>query len=206
MSRNIQTPGPSEQLTTRFGVKGAIALRVDEVVVPISVIIPPPRRPAIGSVLSTSGGGFASECSLTAVTPPNGTTLNLHEFLVHVTKIHVSLLNLLADRVVVVRPTSGISGFTNVTTKAFKEARLGATPPSVLGFKNTAAATVGTELDSREVVPGVPNTFTIDYADAPFILGASPALGGTNSIVVRTDTVTQAIRVVFEWSEAPLPI
>lgn len=195
MSRDIQTPGPSEQLEARYGVKGAIALRLDEVVIPVEVIRAPALRPAVGRVTSGGVSTFQSECAITAVNP-----VSRAPRLIEVTKLHVSLINT-AGRFFLRRPSAGIAGFSNVTTKGWKNFGEGISPTAVIAFKNSAAVTAGVDLMFFWLA-AINVTHTVDLLDSPIILG----LNGFNDLIVRPDGLNLGIRVVFEWREPAVPI
>jgi len=202
MSRDVQTPGPSEQLTKRFGVKGAIALRLDEVIAPVAVIEPVPRRGAIGQTTAVVNAGFMSECSITAAFPLTTADVDTARLQIHVTKVHVSLHTVVGD-VLFVRPAGGVSGVTGVTAKAWKEFQKGAGPPAQIAFKNTAAATTGLAI-ARFFIPATEETFTFDFTEDPFILGGRDI--AANSLIIRPASIDETIRVTFEWSEGPVDI
>jgi len=56
MARQIQTPRPGSQLERELGIKGKIALQLDETVVPVVPIKPIPWRPFIGTASVGAGG------------------------------------------------------------------------------------------------------------------------------------------------------
>jgi len=196
MSRAIQTPGPSEQLEARYGIKGAIALRLDEVVAPVEVIRPPVLRGAIGQLSSGAQVGFRSEIIIVASTPGGGPAQQIE-----VTRVTAVLITA-AGRIDFVRPDVAVGGFTNSTVKSFKKLADGSSPSAFLQLKNTAAATAGAIL-MQQLVPTAGISFTFDFTDDPWVLGAGN-LG--NVLMIRPSIDNAGIRVVFEWREPAFPI
>jgi len=195
MSRPIQTPGPSNQLVDRYAIKGGLALKLDEVVSPVEVILPRPRRVARGSVRVAAGGaGFISESSL--INPlPFGPTIE--DTSIHILEISISTQT--TTTFLVVRTTAGVVGVTTLTTKSFIDFPRGLSPDGVIALKNDAVATAGTTIWRAAISANDP--FVINFRDHPLILDGT--VPGGNGIMVRNLTADIAHTVNFLWSEPP---
>jgi len=193
MSRPIQTSGPAGQLEKLTGVKGGLALRLDEVIVPVSMIVPQRRKYAIGFGLAVAAVGFRSEVAL--VNPlPFGPSIEDTSIWIH--KIWATLVTA-TNRIELVRTDGGITGAIVVATKSFVDLPLGSSPAGVLSTKSTAVATAGTVISQQRALA---NTTVIwDVEDTPFVLDTTNV--GAHSLLVRPGSDNELMDVSFLWSE-----
>jgi len=198
VSRAVQTPGPASQLTARYAVKGALGLRLDEVIVPVEVIDAVRRKFAVGVASVNAGGvGFRSEAALINSLSFGPSILDTS---VEITKVIVRVAS--TGTVELVQTDAGISGFTNLTTKRFTDFRTLATPQSFVQSKNSAAATAGLVLLTDTLLANEPYLF--DFRDDPLIIGGTNAQG--TSLLVRPASDNVTFRVNFHWSEPADPV
>lgn len=186
----IQTPEPGQKLQRLYSIPGnAPAPTLAPEIVPVVIIDDATKdenpqafsfpRPAIGALQLGASVGERNEYVLLALT---GTNL-----LVTVHRIVISFTG--QQNLELVFPTS-LSGFVAVTTKAFRDTRLGGAPSAFLGDQQNAGTTAGPVV-ARQRVLG--NTAVV--IDGPFILSEGA------SIVVRGDSDNLAGEATFYWSE-----
>lgn len=191
----VQSPEPAEQLERRYAYKGALRMFLDEVIVPVEVIRPRRRKFVLGSASPAAAIGFRSEVVLVNTLPFSQGILDDR---IEVHKIWVDV-PAAAATIQIIRPSAGIAGFTNRTSKAFVELALGTAPTGAIQDDNTAVATVGTQLWRQSVLTDEP--FEIDLFKSPWVLSGT----ASNVLLIRPATDNIAINVSILWSEPPDP-
>lgn len=195
MSRQIQTPRPGRELEQEFGIKGGLVLRLDETVVPVSVLTPRRRRYAAGTVTVSGAVGFPSQVVLVNTLPFAGsgiqdTTVEVHQIIVRTN---------IATRVSVGHPSGAVAGFTNSTDKAWLAFAEGVSPTAAVQGDNTQAAIAMAAM----VVLAVPanETTVIWTPPAPIILDGT--VSNNQTLLVTSAAASTGLIVSFVWSEPP---
>jgi len=200
MAEQIQTPGPSGQLTERLGIKGGLRLLLDAVISPIIIIKDPERRYA---ACAFSIPAVAGEVSEFAIVNPLLEGLGDQELWVHEVVIVSSISTLTFQ---LVNGTGGISGFNTITDKSFFKFRNGIVPRAFVGFDTPAAPTTGPEFMRTRVLANTPAVFSM--WKNPIKLGNAPTPSAVEAatLVARSGTVNVTVHGTCVWSEPANPI
>lgn len=199
MSRPIQSPGAATQIEEEFAIKGGLALRVDEVVIPVLPIGRRRRKFAMGTAGVAAAAGFRSEVALVNPIPFLGGELSDTSVQVH--KIWVDSGQGTENLLELAHPTAAITGFTNLATKSFLNFPLGVAPVTSLLEDNTDVPQVAVVFAQQRVLTSTP--FLWDFSEHPIILDSRVVSG--NALLVRPSVDNTAIVVTILWSEPADP-
>lgn len=195
MSKPIQTSGPAREIESFTGVKGGLALRIDEVIIPVKVLSAQPRKFAIGHGVAAAAVGFRSEIVLVN-TLPFGPSIEDTSVLVHM--IWATLVTA-TNRIELVRTDGGVAAFTNLTTKSFLDLPKGTGPSAAIQFKNSAVQTVGSVIAQKRALANT--TVEFDFRKSPMELNST--IASANGILVRPGSDNELMDVTYLWSEPP---
>jgi len=193
MPVEIQTPGPAQQLTGEFAVKGGLKLLLDEVVVPTRAIKDRPRKFVMGEVTVAAAAGFRSEIALTnQFTAELGRDATL--------QLHKIWLRAGTGPILLAWPTVAVVGLTVIPTMRFLNNSRSGTPQASFGQDNTAAATAA-ETFGRFFIDSNGPSKEIKFDPSPIII--EPVAPRT--LLIRPDSDNLALSVTLLWSEPPDP-
>jgi len=196
VSRTIQTPGPSEQITRRYAIKGALGLRIDEVIVPVEVIRPLPRRFCIGA--TTVGASAAERSEIALVNTLPFTSPGIVDTSIEVFRIIVAIHA--TRNVEICRPLQALSGFTDRNTKTFMDFDKGLLPTAALQDRQDLPLTTRVIALGRQIAS---TAFVFEFDPGALILNGTGF--AANALIIRSENNNEAITATIMWSEPANP-
>lgn len=193
MPVDLQTPGPSVELTQEFALKGGLKLKLDEVVVPTRAIKDRPRKFAMGFANVAAAVGFRSEFALTNSFTPDFS----EDGTVQVHAMWFATASTVA--VEVGWPIGPVAGLTVIPSRFTDNARTG-DPLAPFGQDNTAVATVA-DMFLRYDVDVASRTYPIVFDPHPIIIRAQ----APRSLIIRPASSNTQLTLTLLWSEPADP-
>lgn len=194
MPEDIHGMAASSELTKAFALVGKLPLSCDNVVVPCAIVADLSGDvygpPAVGQITVPAGGaGLRSEIEISL---PQATSVIGAEVWLE----RVYLQGLVAGSSVQIGPSNGLAAPNVNGDTAWRDIGLRGVPAAVINGKNTAAASVLT--DVYRITLGLNNVVEIklDYK-----LGLNPTTGLQQGLMVRAGANNQEVRATFLWRE-----
>lgn len=196
MTTEIQSPRPAQQLTDLYGTTGKLAMRLDEVVVPVVQVADVGAdawgHPAMGRI-SVGAGGAGNRSEAEIALPV--TTAGMHQ------------LEILVERIIIHNPAAvsvqigespGLPAPTTVGTIEWMDTGLRGAPGAALNGKNDAGASVFAPAMQVRAAADDTLDFPLHY-----LLRKQDPADVSRGLMIRADTDNTVLQFSVVWRERP---